>query len=145
MEIFQASSLDINQISKFTGRALTEGSLGNYTVGNEKANRMMEKVLNNNGKLLVAKKSNQIAGWVLFGSQQDSITDEQLGFIYEIFIFEDFRNKGYAKKLLEECIKDFKNQGLQEVRLVVYKGNKAIRLYEELGFTENRIVMSKKL
>ncbi|MEK5310879.1 MULTISPECIES: GNAT family N-acetyltransferase [Bacillus] len=145
MEILQASQADLNQVSQYTELALKEGSLGKYTVGNEKTNNMMGKVLDNNGKLLVAKELDQIIGWVLFGSQKDSITDKYLGFIYEIYILEDYRKKGYAKKLLEECTKDIKNQGLHEVSLVVYSGNKAIELYKQLGFTEYKIVMNKKL
>ncbi|WP_368196774.1 N-acetyltransferase family protein [Bacillus pumilus] len=145
MEILQASQADLYQVSQYTGQALKEGSLGKYTVGNEKMNNMMKKILDNNGKLLVAKESDQITGWVLFGPQKDSITDKYLGFIYEIYILEDYRKKGYAKKLLEECTKDLRNQGLHDVSLVVYSGNKAIGLYKQLGFTENKIVMNKKL
>lgn len=145
MKILHASQADLNQVSQYIELALKEGSLGKYTVGNEKTNNMMGKVLDNNGKLLVAKELDQITGWVLFGSQKDSITDKYLGFIYEIYILEDYRKKGYAKKLLEECTKDIKNQGLHEVSLVVYSGNKAIELYKQLGFTEYKIVMNKKL
>ncbi|MDQ0218782.1 hypothetical protein ELQ35_05225 [Peribacillus cavernae] len=50
-----------------------------------------------------------------------------------------------AKRMLEECTRDFTNQGLEDVRLVVYKGNKAMELYEEFGFEEYRVVMHKKL
>ncbi|KLA26147.1 MULTISPECIES: GNAT family N-acetyltransferase [Bacillus cereus group] len=145
MEILNASKSDLEEVSQLTGQALNEGSVNSYTVDNVKATSLMEKVLANNGKLLVVKESEQLAGWVLFGSQKDSITDEEIGFIYEIYILKNYRKKGFAKRLLEKCITDLKTQGLKNVRLVVYKGNKAIQIYEEFGFIENRIVMNKAI
>lgn len=58
---------------------------------------------------------------------------------------EDFRNKGYARKLLEHCINDLKSEGFHNIRLTVYKGNKAIKIYEELGFEEFRVVVNKRI
>lgn len=145
MKITFASKSDIELITQHTGQALTEGTLGHYSVENKKANLLMEKILKNNGKLLVAKTKNELAGWILFGSEKDRFSDEEIGFIYEIYIFGNFRKNGYARVLMEEAMQILKHQGLKDVRLVVYKGNKAINLYEQLGFEENRIVMTKKL
>ncbi|RFU61191.1 GNAT family N-acetyltransferase [Bacillus sp. V59.32b] len=145
MEIVQASKTDLKQVHPYTERALTEGTLGYFKGGEEKAKAMMEKVLSSNGKLLVVKESGQLAGWILYGTQNDSMTDLQSGFIYELYTLKVYRKKGYAKRLMEACIQDLNAQGLQEIRLAVYQGNEAMELYHQLGFSETRIVMSKKI
>ncbi|CAH0343993.1 GNAT family N-acetyltransferase [Bacillus sp. CECT 9360] len=145
MEVAQASKTDLKQVYQHTEIALTEGTLGYFKGGEEKAIAMMEKVLSNNGKLLVSKESGQLAGWILYGTQADSMADIESGFIYELYILKDYRKKGYGKRLMEECIQDLKAQDLQEIRLAVYQGNGAMELYRQLGFSETRIIMSKKI
>ncbi|EIT86688.1 GCN5-like N-acetyltransferase [Fictibacillus macauensis ZFHKF-1] len=140
-----ASQDDLEIIAQYTGQAMTEGTLGSYAVGNEAANSMMTHVLKNDGTLFVVKEDDKLAGWVLFGTIKDSITAEPQGFIYELFVFEHNRKKGYGKALLVACMEELRHQGLREVKLAVYEGNSALALYEQIGFTTMKRTMNRTL
>ncbi len=45
-------------------------------------------------------------------------------------MLEEFRGNGIAKQLMETGIEHLKQDGYSEVRLSVYAGNQAIKLYE---------------
>ncbi|MEK0086261.1 GNAT family N-acetyltransferase, partial [Geminicoccaceae bacterium SYSU G07066] len=75
-----------------------------------------------------------ISGGGSFGASQDLLTGKRYGFIYELFVLEEFRGKGMARKLIEAGIEHLKQDGYSEVRLRVYAGNQAMKLYETFGF-----------
>ena len=47
-----------------------------------------------------------------------------------------------ARKLIEAGIEHLKQDGYSEVRLRVYAGNQAMKLYETFGFKQKTIIMS---
>jgi ribosomal-protein-alanine N-acetyltransferase len=62
--------------------------------------------------------------------------------IYSIATDNQFRGKGYARKLLEESIKEMKINGIYSILLYVnVKNTPAINLYEKMGF---QIINKKK-
>jgi ribosomal protein S18 acetylase RimI-like enzyme len=81
-------------------------------------------------------------GWILIGTSKDQFTEKKYGFIYELFVLEDFRGNGISKRLMETGIEHLKQEEFSEVRLSVYAGNQAIKLYEKLGFKNRTITMS---
>ena len=68
------------------------------------------------------------------------------GFIYDVFVEESFRGKGYGKGLmllLEEKAREF---GLGSLELHVFGSNHVARkLYETIGYETTNVLMSKKL
>ena len=53
--------------------------------------------------------------------------------IWSLGVAEEYRNKGYATRMLTEFLSQFKSE--KPLVLYVYKANKiAIRLYEKVGF-----------
>jgi ribosomal protein S18 acetylase RimI-like enzyme len=60
-------------------------------------------------------------------------------------VLEEFRGNGIAKQLMETGIEHLKQDGYSEVRLSVYAGNQAIKLYEKLGFKNRTITMSMNI
>ena len=49
-------------------------------------------------------------------------------------IKEEFRNKGYAKKLIEEVIVELKNNQCKNITLEVNEKNPAVKFYKKIGF-----------
>ncbi|MFC7063059.1 GNAT family N-acetyltransferase [Halobacillus seohaensis] len=146
MYISHATREEIDEILPRVGDSLEEGSRGYYEVEQDKASRMMQEVLQKeDGQVLVVKEDSQVVGWILYGQQKDSFTGESIGFIYDLFVFENYREQGFAEALINKAMTDLKIQGMASVRLVVYAGNYAKNLYEKLGFTDNRTVMTKTL
>lgn len=81
-------------------------------------------------------------GWILIGTSKDQFTEKIYGFIYELFVLEEFRRNRISKRLMETGIEHLKQDGYSELRLSVYAGNQAIKLYEKLGFKNRTITMS---
>ncbi|OKO93596.1 acetyltransferase, GNAT family [Geobacillus proteiniphilus] len=52
-----------------------------------------------------------------FTIPQDPLTEKIYGFIYELFVLEEFRGKGIARKLIETGIEHLKQDGYSEIRL----------------------------
>ena len=94
---------------------------------------------------MIATEGDNLMGWILIGTSKDQFTEKIYGFIYELFVLEEFRGNGIAKQLMETGIEHLKQGGYSEVRLSVYAGNQAIKLYEKLGFKNRTITMSMNI
>ncbi|WP_302846849.1 MULTISPECIES: N-acetyltransferase [unclassified Bacillus (in: firmicutes)] len=76
------------------------------------------------------------------GTSKDPFTDNKYGFIYELCVLDEFSGNGISKQLMEKGIEHLKKEGYSEVRLSVFAGNQAIKLYEKLGFYIRTVTMS---
>ena len=66
----------------------------------------------------------------------------QLGSINNIFVLEEYRNKGIGKALMQTMIDALKEVGITNIQLDTYnKNSKAIKFYERLGFEKCTIQM----
>ncbi|WP_226683589.1 GNAT family N-acetyltransferase [Sutcliffiella horikoshii] len=68
--------------------------------------------------------------------REDKIKFKHKGFIWGVYITEEYRGKGYSKQLLENTLTKAKNiQGLKQIQLTVAAtNNSAKKLYESYGF-----------
>lgn len=68
------------------------------------------------------------------------------GFIYDVFIAERFRSKGYGKSLMLLLEEKARAMGLQSLALHVFGSNHVARkLYETIGYEITNVMMSKTL
>lgn len=68
------------------------------------------------------------------------------GFIYEVFIEERFRGKGYGKSLMLLLEEKAREMGLKSLALHVFGFNHVARkLYETVGYEIKNVMMSKTL
>lgn len=80
-------------------------------------------------KILLYKENNEVLGYLDFWITFDSST------IFKIIVKDEYRNKGIAKKLLEESFKILKKEKVLYMTLEVRKSNiYAIKLYESCEF-----------
>ena len=77
------------------------------------------------------------------GASKDQFTDKMNGFIYELFVIQEFefRGNGVSKQLMKTAFDHLR----QEVRLSAFVGNPAIKLYEKMGFNIRTVSMSLPL
>lgn len=68
--------------------------------------------------------------------------NSDIGYICNVYTKENYRKKGYAKKLLEYMICDAKKKGIQRFQLRSHNPI-AIQLYKQLGFQFDKSLMSK--
>ncbi|WP_231563731.1 GNAT family N-acetyltransferase [Anoxybacillus sp. KU2-6(11)] len=100
----------------------------------EKVKQLIEPLLQKGSYYLIATEGDNLMGWILIGKSKDQFTEKIYGFIYELFVLEEFRGNGISKQLVEAGIEHLKQDGYSEIRLSVYAGSQAIKLYEKLGF-----------
>ncbi len=67
-------------------------------------------------------------------------------YIYDIFIYKNYRNKGYGTETLSRLQNEFKKQHIKYVELNVFSHNqKAIDFYKKLNFNTECSTMIKKI
>ncbi|WP_394144149.1 GNAT family N-acetyltransferase [Vibrio atypicus] len=73
-------------------------------------------------------------------------SDGQSTFIYDFYIFEEFRGRGFGTKAMSALESQMRDISVQQVKLrVAYHNERALKLYKEVGFSITGFNMSKTL
>lgn len=114
--------------------------------------RHMEEVFENfakqeNSEIYVAEDENQtFAGYLFVGESRNLMVGKSSGFIYDIYVNEEFRGKGIGKQLIERAENYCRQRGYTRLSLMVSAHNKpALKLYESTGFQKDQIYMDKEI
>lgn len=92
----------------------------------------------------VLEKNGEVIGYIWFGLKKTYAGEK--GEIYNLYIDENYRRKGLAKKLIKHAENYLSSKGIEFLELKVTETNlPAVKLYEKLNFKKTRIVMEKKL
>jgi ribosomal protein S18 acetylase RimI-like enzyme len=142
MEIRKPNESEYKKVLSLSPQAVFDGTLGEVKPSDEKVKQLIERLLQKGSYYLIATEGDNLMGWILIGTSKDHFTEKKYGFIYELFVLEEFRGNGISKRLIETGVEHLKQDGFSEVRLSVYAGNQAIKLYEKLGFKDKTITMS---
>jgi len=67
-------------------------------------------------------------------------------FIYDFFIFSDQRSNGYGKLAIKALESQLQAIGIEQIKLrVAYQNQRALKLYQDVGFAISGYNMSKKI
>ncbi|MCU5518565.1 GNAT family N-acetyltransferase [Bacillus wiedmannii] len=141
--IEKANREETNEILQYAAQSLFEGTRGNCQLSTEKAIEITMPIVERGAYYLVVKEENNVMGWILIGENTDYFSLEKLGFIYELYVFPEYRGKGLSRKLMGAGIKELQ-KNYSEIRLNVFAGNFAKEMYEEFGFVERQVIMTLK-
>ncbi|MEK4747596.1 GNAT family N-acetyltransferase [Niallia circulans] len=145
MDIRKPNDLELKMVLSLSPQAIFDGTLGQVEPTKEKIDQLVKPLLEKGSYYLIATKNNKIMGWIFIGTSKDQFTDRMIGFIYELFVIEEFRGIGISKLLMRAGIDHLKQDGYSEIRLSAFAGNHAIKLYEKLGFNIRTVTMSLQL
>ncbi|SET80283.1 Acetyltransferase (GNAT) domain-containing protein [Salinibacillus kushneri] len=145
MDIRKPNEVEIEKIIALSPQAIFEGTLGEAEPTIEKAKQLVEPLLKKGSYYLISTENSVLTGWILIGGSKDQFSGKALGFIYELFVLEEYRGKGISKQLIKTGVEQLKQEGYSEIRLSVFDGNQAIKIYESLGFKNRTITMSISL
>jgi|SRR5690625_581117 len=145
MNIRKPTDLELKKVLALSPKAIFDGTLGEVNPTDEKVEQLVKPLLRNGSHYLIAVENDTIMGWILLGKNKDQFTDKLNGFIYELFVIKEFRGNGISKKLMKATIDHFRQDGYTEVRLSAFSGNKAIKLYEKMGFNIRTVTMNLQL
>ena len=86
-------------------------------------------------------KDNENVGYVWYGDRKGK---DKEAFIYDLMIYEDYRNNGYGKEAIGLVEKHAKEKKYETISLHVFGQNEiAVKLYESLNYKPFSIHMSK--
>ncbi len=115
---------------------------------NYKVEEFYEKSIDDNNKIiLVARENNIILGYI-YGFIQDNgnLYNNKIAQLDALFVKEQYRGNGIAISLMKEFINWAEEKGVAYIELSVCKNNtNAISLYENEGFCIDKILLRKKL
>ncbi|SES62508.1 Acetyltransferase, GNAT family [Oceanobacillus limi] len=145
MTIRKPNELEIEKILTHSPQSIFEGTLGEAKATIDKAKQLVEPLLRKGSYYLISTENNVITGWILIGGSKDQFSNKTIGFIYELFVLDEYRGRGISKQLIKAGVEQLKKEGYLEVRLSVFEGNQAIKIYESMGFKNRTITMSISL
>ncbi len=63
--------------------------------------------------------------------------DGRRGYIHHLAVKKDFRTHGIGRELVEKCLQNLHNEGINKIRVFVLDSNNtALGFWKKLGFTE---------
>jgi len=72
--------------------------------------------------------------------------EDQSTFIYDFYVSDSFRGKGFGKYAIAELEKQLQSVGIKQIKLrVAYHNKRALALYKDVGFAVTGYNMSKTL
>ncbi|MFS1512098.1 GNAT family N-acetyltransferase [Chengkuizengella sp. SCS-71B] len=107
--------------------------------------RLLPQGLNTNlHHLLSIVNEEKTIGWLWYFFDDSKLQKE--AFIYEFYLDEEHRGKGYGKDSLIALEKMSKEKGIEKISLHVFAHNeRAINLYKKMNYEPTDISMSKKI
>lgn len=131
----KANKIELNEIFRYAGENRREATGIEADNNQEEMMNAYKNSIKHGAYFLVARLNDALVGWVLVDKSTDWFTQKEIGWISDVYVKKEYRSQGYAKRLLQRSLKDFKELGYTDVRLNVFSFNKnAISLYEKLGF-----------
>ncbi|WP_353851248.1 GNAT family N-acetyltransferase [Aeromonas sp.] len=93
-------------------------------------------------ELLCIESDSELVGYLWHSIN----TDDKSTFIYDFFIFSNRRNNGYGKLAISAFESKLTSIGIEQIKLrVAYHNQRALKLYQEVGFAISGYNLSKKI
>lgn len=115
---------------------------------NYKVQDFYEKLIDNENKIILIARDNDIILGYVYGFIQDNgnLFNNKIAQLDALFVKEQYRGNGIARSLMKDFINWAEEKGAAYIELSVCKGNtNAINLYENEGFSINKICLRKEL
>jgi ribosomal protein S18 acetylase RimI-like enzyme len=92
------------------------------------------------------KNTNKYIACLWMGKAQDQVTGEDLAYIFLLYVNPEYRRLGIGKALIEEGTNWAIAKNYQQISLQTFTNNQiALNLYQNLGFKQQSILLSKSL
>jgi ribosomal protein S18 acetylase RimI-like enzyme len=98
-------------------------------------------------RIFVAEdESHAFLGYLWVGEGSNMMTGLKHGYIYDIFVKQEFRGRGIGRMILEKAESYCREKRYSRILLMVSVSNEtAIRLYQKMGFKAEQTYMGKVL
>lgn len=139
MKIVKIKEKDIGELAEVYGKVYSEKPY------NEKWNKntlfkKIKDMLWMRGYVAVVNR--KIVGFIFF--YEYNWSKGKKGYIEELGVLKEFRDKGIAKKLMAKAEQELRRDGIKEIYLDARTDSKAIKIYYKWGYKKANIIKLKK-
>jgi GNAT superfamily N-acetyltransferase len=101
----------------------------------------------NKSGLFVALDGSKIIGFALgyIEKKPNRFKFQKLGQFFDLFVEENYRNKGIGEKLAKALLAWYKKQGITYIDIFAYAKNPSTNLYKRLGFVDRYVGLRIRL
>ncbi len=120
----------------------------NWTFGKEGTKYFRERILRNDGCVLVAVVEDEIVGYLCGGIKKvESYRNlPSVAELENMFILKPFRSRGIGKQLLNEFVRWCESKKISKVKVEASASNKkAIKFYRANGFKNYTLILERDL
>ena len=112
-----------------------------------KTNELYSYMIKSNNTIsLVVREGNCVIGYAAIVCRTDIESQGKIGYLSELIIDEQHREKGIGTKFIEEIIVQAKRKGCVEIQFTSsFWRKKAHKLYKSLGFNKTAYLFWKKI
>ncbi|HKL74532.1 MAG TPA: GNAT family N-acetyltransferase [Halanaerobiales bacterium] len=143
MEIRKAKSSDVKGVTKVHVESWKTTYKDIFpkefleSISYEKRHKLWETILNNSGEeiVYVIEVNNNIIGFLSAGPAREKNSNYDIE-IYALYLLEEYQNKGYGQKLINNFFNFLKENDYNSVYVWVLKENSATEFYKKMGATE---------
>lgn len=145
MFIKLATNKDLKVIYNAVPYLFKEAMNCQIDVSDDALKALSKELVSKGARYFVWKEGESIKGFILFDTKFDYLTQQAYGFIYELYVFEEYRGMHIAKELINFIQKYAQDQGLLTLKLNVFTSNTVQRFYTALGYQVEQMTMSLSL
>ncbi|MFP7736718.1 GNAT family N-acetyltransferase [Priestia aryabhattai] len=131
--ITKANENDLKEIISNAVDAVQEATAYTFKPWQGQIKNIIRKTLDHGGYYLILKEKDCLKGWILIDISKDYFKQQNIGFIYEVYVLPNYRGKGYSKELIKAAIEELSMQGCNEIERNIRTTN----FYKELGFVHH--------
>ncbi len=135
INIRPAKSKDIQTIEKFQQKLVNCERPFDDGIPKEVIYYDINELYEDDDTILLVIETDKVIGCGFAQVRFNTERNEDYGYLGLMFVEEEYRGQGIAKKLLTNLTDHLKNKNIKDIRLKVYSENKqAIKAYEKFGF-----------
>lgn len=145
MTIKFATNKDMEVIYSAVPRLFKEAMSCRIAVSDDVLKALSKELVSQGAQYFVWKDDELIKGFILYDTKFNDLTQQEYGFIYELYVFKPYRNMGGARKLMQFIQAHVHNKGLRTLKLNVFTSNTAQHFYAALGYQPEQTTMTLTL
>lgn len=145
MTIRKANQEELKIINETIPTVFKEAITADFDLSDHAMRSVSKQLISEGAEYYVLIEESHMKGFVLIDDKTDYFIQEKYGFIYELYVFDEYRRHGVAEELIQFVGEYFKAKNIKEVRLNVFANNFAKKLYEKMGFCDRNITMSMQI
>ncbi|MCT9852109.1 GNAT family N-acetyltransferase [Priestia megaterium] len=132
--ITKANENDLKEIISNAVDAVQEATAYTFKPLQRQVENIIRKTLDRGGYYLILKEKGCLKGWILIDISKDYFKQQNIGFIYEVYVLPHYRGKGYSKELIKAATEELSIQGCNEIE----RNIRTVNFYKDMRFAHHQ-------